>query len=205
MKLKDEKFKSWQKYCTSTEESNPWNAIDKTASGKLRSKTCLTTLQQPDGTFTLDTEGTTKYMLDYFVPEDNETNDSAVHKQIREQVKEPVDNEDDKPFSREEIAFVLKKFNPKKAPGENGLTSEILLRVFGNFPSFLTELYNKCLKEGCFPRQWKKSIIVPIVKPGKEVNRDASKYQLISLLNVAGKVLDRLMTELCIMCIPVLV
>jgi len=48
-------------------------------------------------------------MLDYFVPEDNETNDSAVHKQIREQVKEPVDTEDDKPFSREEIASVIKK------------------------------------------------------------------------------------------------
>ena len=68
LKLKDEKFKSWQKYCSSTEESNPWNAIYKTASGKLRSKTCLTTLQQLDGTFTFDTEGTTKHMLDYFFP-----------------------------------------------------------------------------------------------------------------------------------------
>ena len=104
LKLKDEKFKSWQKYCSSIEESNPWNAIYKTASGKSRNKTCLTTLQQPDGTFTLDTESTTKHTLD------NETNDSAVHKQIREQVKEPVDTEDDKPFSREKIAFVIKKF-----------------------------------------------------------------------------------------------
>jgi len=47
-------------------------------------------------------------MLDYFVPEDNETNDSAVHKQIREQVKEPVDTEADKLFSREEIASAIK-------------------------------------------------------------------------------------------------
>ena len=106
LKLKDEKFKFWQNYCSSTEESNPWNAIYKTASGKSRNKTCLTTLQQPNGTFTLDTESTS---TDYFVPEDNETNDSAVHKQIREQVKEPVDTEDDKPFSREEMAFVIKK------------------------------------------------------------------------------------------------
>jgi len=48
-------------------------------------------------------------MLDYFVPEDKETNDSAVHKQIREQVKEPADTEDEKSFSREEIASVIKK------------------------------------------------------------------------------------------------
>jgi len=63
-------------------------------------------------------------MLNYFFPpEDNETNDSAIHKQIREQIKEPVDTEDDKPFSREEIA-------------SDGLTSEILLRVFETYHPF---------------------------------------------------------------------
>jgi len=54
-------------------------------------------------------------MLDYFVPED-ETNDSAVHKQVRELIKEPIDTEDDKLFSREETVSVIKKssetFNP---------------------------------------------------------------------------------------------
>jgi len=57
----------------------------------------------------LDAESTAKHMLDYFVPEDNETNDSAVHKQIRELIKEPIDTEDDTPFSREEIVSVIKK------------------------------------------------------------------------------------------------
>jgi hypothetical protein len=90
-------------------------------------------------------------MLDCFVPEDV-TNDSAVHRQTREQIQQPIDTEDDKPFSQEEIASVIKKFNPKKAPGEDGLTSEIILHVFRSFPSFLTEVFNKCLKEGCFPK-----------------------------------------------------
>ena len=49
-------------------------------------------------------------MLDYFVPKDK-TNDSAVHKQIRELIKEPKDA-DDKLFSREEIVSVIKKCNP---------------------------------------------------------------------------------------------
>ena len=53
-------------------------------------------------------------------------------------------------------------------------------------------MYNKCLKEGCFLKQWKKSSIVPIIKQGKEDIRDASKYRPISLLNVVGKVLDKL-------------
>jgi hypothetical protein len=50
---------------------------------------------------------------------------------------------------------VIKKFNPKKAPGEDGLTSQIILHVFRSFPSFLTEVYNKCLKEGCFENNGK--------------------------------------------------
>jgi hypothetical protein len=187
LKLQQEKFKSWRK-CCSTEEANPWNAIYKTA-------TCLTTLQQPDGTFTLGTESTTKHMLDYFVPEDYETDDNTVHKHIRELIKEPIDTEDDKPLSREEIISVIKKFNPKTATGEDGLKSETIQHVFRSFPSVLTEVYNKCLEEGCFPKQWKKSSIVPIIKPRKESNRDASKYRPISLLNVAGKVLDKLMID----------
>jgi len=54
-------------------------------------------------------------------------------------------------------------------------------------------VYNKCLKGGCFPKQWNKSSIVPIIKQGKEDIRDASKYRPISLLKVVGKVLDKLM------------
>jgi hypothetical protein len=88
---------------------------------------------------------------------------------------------------------VIEKFNSKKAPGEDGLTSEIIIHVFRSFSSFLTEVYNKCLKEGCFPKQWKKSSIIPIIKQGKEDITDASKYRPISLLNVAGTVLDKLM------------
>jgi uncharacterized protein YijF (DUF1287 family) len=61
----------------------------------------------------------------------------------------------------------MKMFNPKKPPGEDGLTSEIIIRAFRSFPVFLTKVYSKCLKEGCFPQQWKKSSIVPIVKSGE--------------------------------------
>jgi len=40
-----------------------------------------------------------------------------------------------------------------------------------------------------------KCSIVPIINPGKEEIRDASKYRPLSLLSVAGKVLDMLMID----------
>jgi len=89
----------------------------------------------------------------------------------------------------------LRKFNPKKAPGEDGLTSDILTRAFQVFPLFFTQMYNTCLKEGCFPKKWKHSVIIPITKPGKEECNAVSKYRPIILLNIGGKLLERLMID----------
>jgi hypothetical protein len=57
----------------------------------------------------------------------------------------------------------------------------------------VTSLYNGCLRKGCFPKRWKKARVIPITKPGKENCNDTSKYRPISLLNVGGKVLEKLL------------
>jgi len=54
-------------------------------------------------------------------------------------------------------------------------------------------MYNGCLRDGVFPKRWKRAKIIPIIKPGKEDCYDVSKYRPISLLNVGGKVLEKVM------------
>jgi hypothetical protein len=54
-------------------------------------------------------------------------------------------------------------------------------------------MYNECLKRGHFPKKWKIAKIIPITKPGKKDSRDPSKYRPISLLNIEGKVLEKLL------------
>jgi hypothetical protein len=54
-------------------------------------------------------------------------------------------------------------------------------------------MYNGCLKHAIFPTRWKKAKLIPIVKPGKEKSYDVTKYRPISLLNVGGKVLEKLL------------
>jgi retron-type reverse transcriptase len=53
-------------------------------------------------------------------------------------------------------------------------------------------LYNECLRKGCFPKKWEKAKIIPVTKPGKESSTEASKFRPISLINVGGKVLQKL-------------
>jgi hypothetical protein len=69
------------------------------------------------------------------------------------------------------------------------------MRAFQQFPLFFTQRYNPCLKKGCFPKKRKLSVIIPIIKPGKEQCNDVSNYRPISLLNIEGKVLERLMID----------
>jgi hypothetical protein len=49
------------------------------------------------------------------------------------------------------------------------------------------------LKRGRFPKNWKIAKIIPITKPGREDSLDPSKYRPISLLNIGGKVLEKLL------------
>ena len=141
--------------------------MHKIASGKIRATTRLTTLEKEGGTYTTNTRSTIMHMLENFVPDDREDSDIELHRKIRKEIQKPPDTADDKAFTKEEIIANLKKFNSKKAPGEDGLTSDILIRAFQVFPLFFTQIYNTCLMEGCFPKKWKQSVIIPITKQEK--------------------------------------
>jgi len=55
-------------------------------------------------------------------------------------------------------------------------------------PRYITAIYNRCLREGIFPKRWKKALIIPIIEPGKEENDEVSKFRPKSLLDIGGKV-----------------
>ena len=79
----------------------------------------------------------------------------------------------------------------KKVPGEVGFTGDIYNHTFKILPKFITAMYNGCLRDGVFPKRWKRAKLIPIIKPGKEDSYEVSKYRPISLLNVGCKVLEK--------------
>jgi ribonuclease HI len=191
--IRKEKINSWKEYCNATSSNNPWNAVYKLASGKTRNTVALTTLKKPDGSKTTNMIDTLTYMAEQLIPEDNPQDDTNYHKNIRRLTEQPIETINDRDFSQDEVRQIIEGFNPKKAPGPDGITSDILTLVFKSIPKTVTSIYNECLKRGYFPREWKIAKIIPIVKPGKEDSQDPSKYRPISLLNVGGKVLEKLL------------
>ena len=58
----------------------------------------------------------------------------------------------------------------------------------------LTELFNKCLKESCFPDCWKVSSVVPVFKNVGE-RSTAKNYRPGSLLSVVSNVFEILVNN----------
>ena len=190
--MKREKIKSWKEFCTLTSSTNPWNAVYKLVSNKAKRSQPLSTLQKPDESLTTDINETVTYMLEYLISKDEEDNNSDYHNTIRTLTETPIQTADDREYTLEEIGMAIEAINSKKAPGENGITSDIFQHSYKQFPNLINTLYNECLRQECFLKKWKRVKVIPITKLAKEDKMDPSKFRPISLIN-GGKVLEKIL------------
>ena len=99
----------------------------------------------------------------------------------------------DADISTTEVELGLAKLRYSKASGLDEIPSE-LLKIGGKyFLSYLTRLFNTIYNLQKFPRDWGKSVIVPIHKSGSTL--DPHNYRGISLLNVLSKVFSSILTK----------
>lgn len=99
------------------------------------------------------------------------------------------------PFKPSEVKHViLSTLSPKKAPGHDLITGEILKQLSRKGFLFLTMLINAMLRLEYFPSQWKLAHIIVIAKPGKP-KHETSSYRPISLLPLASKIFEKLIMK----------
>ena len=130
-------MKSWKDFCTGTQSSNPWNLVYRYVAGKVRGVLTLSTLEANNNTHTADIQSTLDELMDHFIPENSASSKGAHHKRVRQLMREPMHTTDDIPLTQREVQAALEKFDSRNVPGENALTSKILIRVSRSFPSFL--------------------------------------------------------------------
>ena len=77
-----------------------------------------------------------------------------------------------------------------KASGPGCIPVVVLKNCEPEFSYILAELFNKYLKESCFPDCWKVSSVVPVFKNVGE-RSTAKNYHPVSLLSVISKVFEK--------------
>ena len=91
----------------------------------------------------------------------------------------------------------MMNLNLSKAFGPDGIPVVVLKNCEPKLSYMLPELFNKCLKESCFPDCWKVSSAVPVFKRVGE-RSTAKNYCPVSLLSVVSKVFKKLVIGLLI-------
>ena len=92
------------------------------------------------------------------------------------------------------VEKVIMNLYLSKAPGPDCIPVVVLKNWDSGFSFILAELFNKCLKESCFPDCWKVSLVIPFFKNVRE-RSTAKNYHPISLLSVVSKVFEKLVNN----------
>ena len=89
---------------------------------------------------------------------------------------------------------VITNLDSSKASGPDCIPVVVLKNCEPKLSYILAKLFNKCLKESCFPDCWKVSLVVPVVKNVGE-RSTAENYRPVSLLSVVSKVFEKLVNN----------
>ena len=100
--------------------------------------------------------------------------------------------EDAPVFTPEQTAKAIKKSKSSKAAGPDNITNLHLKHLGPKGLKFLTDIFNLTISTSITPSIWKNSVIIPLLKPGKDPG-DSKSYRPVSLLCPAIKILERLL------------
>ena len=92
------------------------------------------------------------------------------------------------------VKKVIINLDLSKASGPDCIPVVVLKNCGPELSYILAELFNKCLKESCFPDCWKVSSVVPVFKNVGE-RSTAKNYRPVSLLPVVSKVFEKLVNN----------
>ena len=92
------------------------------------------------------------------------------------------------------VRKVVMNLDFSKASGPDCVPVVVLKNCEQELSYILAELFNKCLKESCFPDCWKVSSVVPVFKNVGE-RSTAKNYHPVNLLSVVSKVFEKLVNK----------
>ncbi|XP_046977642.1 uncharacterized protein LOC124543462 [Vanessa cardui] len=188
---------SWKEFCSTQDRESVWDGVYRVI--RKTSKRSEDLLLRDSAGETLTPEKSAELLARTFYPDDSVETENAKQRSIRAiaENKTPEEiqdlSDDDPPFTTAELEMVLMNLNPKKAPGPDGLTSDICTAAINCDREVFLALANKCLMLSYFPNQWKVAHVCILRKPAKEDYTHPKSYRPIGLLSILGKIVEKLL------------
>ena len=88
-----------------------------------------------------------------------------------------------------ELNSAIRNLKPKKAPGPDGVSNDMLKHLGLIARKTLLEIFNRSWNKGLVPEVWKTAHLVPVLKKGKD-KTNRSSYHRISVLICIGKLME---------------
>ena len=92
------------------------------------------------------------------------------------------------------VKKVIMNLDSSESSGPDCIPVVVLKNCEPELSYILAKLFNKCLKESCFPDCWKVSSVVPVFRNVGE-RSTAKNYRPVSLLSVVSKVFEKLVNN----------
>ncbi|GFT44069.1 putative RNA-directed DNA polymerase from transposon BS [Trichonephila clavipes] len=97
-------------------------------------------------------------------------------------------------FQIAELNNAIKTFDFTTSPGPDGIFGLMIVGLSNTAKLFLLNLFNQSWALGKLPLEWKRAIVVPILKPGKEAD-NPENFRPISLACIPCKIMERIILD----------
>ncbi|GBO22578.1 putative RNA-directed DNA polymerase from transposon X-element [Araneus ventricosus] len=114
-----------------------------------------------------------------------------VNRAIHRYIDNPKPSSNTKLTLPQEILPFLKKINPRKTTGPDGIPNKALQQIPNNVITFITKIFNKCLLCNYFPTIWKTAHVLMFPKP-RQNRKLPGNYRPISLLSNICKIFEKI-------------
>jgi hypothetical protein len=173
----------WREFVFDKGNNEPWGDVYRICRGK-RNNTSISSVRV-EGSLTSTWTETAEALLGAFFPKG---------RSISNVIKDPSIKHSPE-CSYEEINAAFARIKMGKAAGLDGVYPEMARSAWKSIPDFVCALFNHCLRENYFPKEWKKSRVVSLLKAPNKDKREIGSYRPICLLSVFGKTLERILVN----------
>nr|KAG5710959.1 hypothetical protein BaRGS_013693 [Batillaria attramentaria] len=176
-----------------TDSRKLWNLVSTLNEEKKREH--IQTVLEENGTHYAGRQAA-NILADSYQEESRNTIPQQRIRDVKQEKKELLRNENTNPtmmspLTEMELNAAIAKLKTKKAPGKDGILSDMLKHLGPRATQKLLLILNQSWTTGKCPDSWREAVIVPVLKKQKDKTKKTS-YRPISLLSCLGKLMERI-------------